>query len=118
MGTEFIAQVAKIVPTWITAADKGFLSALIKHGDYDVTFISKETHQKVKVLLRRPCGRAAPKLPIVRESHHPTLDILLKDVLRFLLIIKLLFNTDANDIYQNPKILQSMIDLLMNFCAC
>lgn len=42
MGTEFIAQVAKVVPTWITAADKGFLSALIKYGDYEVTHISRE----------------------------------------------------------------------------
>jgi len=42
MGTEFIAQVAKVVPTWITAADKGFLSSLIKYGDYEVTHISRE----------------------------------------------------------------------------
>ena len=47
MGTEFIAQVAKIVPTWITAADNGFLSALIKHGDYDVTFISREIQNAI-----------------------------------------------------------------------
>jgi hypothetical protein len=42
MSTEFIADVARLVPTWITAADDGFLSALIEHGDYDVTFVSRE----------------------------------------------------------------------------
>ena len=42
MGTEFIADVARMVPTWITAADDGFLAALIKHGDYDVTHVSRE----------------------------------------------------------------------------
>jgi hypothetical protein len=49
LGAEFIGQVAALVPTWITARDDGLLSALIEHGDYDVTFVSPEFQKLLDV---------------------------------------------------------------------
>lgn len=48
MGTEFIAKVARLLPTWISTADDGFLSALIEHGDYTATHVCRHIHEELK----------------------------------------------------------------------
>jgi hypothetical protein len=44
MQTEFLAEMARALPEWISVRGNGFLSALIAHGDYDVTHVTRDLH--------------------------------------------------------------------------
>lgn len=44
---EFMAKLAVGAPNFITVEGGGFLSALIKHGDYNVTHVCRSIHEKL-----------------------------------------------------------------------
>jgi len=45
---EFLAELARGAPNFITVEGSGFLPALIKHGDYSVTHVCRSIHDKLK----------------------------------------------------------------------
>lgn len=47
MQAEFIADMARQFPDYVTVVGDGFLPALIKHGDYDVTHVCRAIHEVV-----------------------------------------------------------------------
>jgi len=44
MQAELLAELATAFPSFITVKGEGFLPALIKHGDYDVSHVSRHIH--------------------------------------------------------------------------
>lgn len=48
MQAELIAELARAFPTFIHVAGDGFLPALIKHGDFNVTHVSRCIHESLK----------------------------------------------------------------------
>lgn len=48
LQAEWIAEMARAFPDYIAVEGGGFLSALIEHGDYDVTHICRAIHDQIK----------------------------------------------------------------------
>lgn len=48
MQTEFLAELARGLPDYISVAGGGFLPALIEHGDYGVTHVSPGLHRELQ----------------------------------------------------------------------
>jgi hypothetical protein len=48
MQAEFMAEMARSLPTFMQVPGEGFLQALIEHGDYKVTYVSQEIETALK----------------------------------------------------------------------
>jgi len=48
MQAEFMAEMARRLPTFMQVPGEGFLQALIEHGDYKVTYVSREIETALK----------------------------------------------------------------------